>query len=208
LDRDACVMLHTKGKTKAPKWLAKLMAAHRTVKFLSINRKRHQTSFDADVRMPRKEEIPRVAVLQRKKNTDGDYSYQVTPHRGEWTESDVRSFVKQMLKPGAANADSVALEEKPWFDKPPADKKRGARARAANKAHRERQRTDGSSGSSKSSSEAGSDEGAGGRRKTKQEEADEAEKARKEAVRRAEEQLSDDDDVVVSDIEEEEEDDV
>mmetsp|Transcript_57054 Transcript_57054/g.134724 ORF Transcript_57054/g.134724 Transcript_57054/m.134724 type:complete len:405 (+) Transcript_57054:96-1310(+) len=200
VNKEHCVMLHTKGKTKAPAWLPKLMAKHRTIKYLSINRKRHQTSFDGQVRMPRKDEIPRLAVMTRTTDKEGKHSYAVTPHRGEWTESEVKAFVTAMLKPGATHKDTLALEGTPWFDKPPADKKKGAKARAANKEHRERQRKAGSSGGSSG------DEG-GGKKRTQEEEASEEEKARVEAVRKAESQLTDDDDVVVSDIDEEDEDD-
>ena len=40
------MQLHTKGKFKLPPWMRTIMASHRGLKFVSINRKLLKTSFD------------------------------------------------------------------------------------------------------------------------------------------------------------------
>jgi hypothetical protein len=74
--------------------------------YVSINRKMHKTSFDDKVRAPRKEDTPRLAVMQRKQAEGKDPEYTVTPHRGDWDKSSVESFLTEIAVKGGTNKDS------------------------------------------------------------------------------------------------------
>jgi hypothetical protein len=107
--RDVCVQIHTRGKFKVPAWLRPLMAKHRNLKFVSINRKLHKISFDAAVRMPRSEESARLAVMRRDVGADGLASYSVTQHRGDMTEAAVGHFIEEMAVKRASSKDTVRV---------------------------------------------------------------------------------------------------
>ncbi|EKX54365.1 hypothetical protein GUITHDRAFT_99847 [Guillardia theta CCMP2712] len=198
--RDACVMLHTKGKYKAPAWLVKVMTRHRATKFVSINRKMHKTSFDGQVRLSRAEDKPRLAIMQRSKDGE-DFKYRVTQYRGEWNEKDVEKFVHDLVVKGASHKDTVPLEGKPWFDAPPKGQKGKANARQGGQANERRQRVRREQASREESEQTRSSRTSSANPEDKDAEDEER---RMEAVKRAEQQLSEEDEFVVSDIEDEE----
>ena len=106
LSRDVCVQLHTKGKFKVPNWLRGIMGKHRGLKFVSINRKLHKTSFDHVVRTPRTDDTAKVAVMRRTKQGDA-FTYTLTPHRGEFNEKAVMSFIQDVAVKGEPNKATV-----------------------------------------------------------------------------------------------------
>lgn len=202
ISRDSCVMLHTKaGKYKAPDWFKQVMLKHRSLRYVSINRKMHKTSFDDMVRPPRKEDVPRLAVMTRKQKEGGEPEFTVTPHRGDWDKKSVEQFLAEIAIKGGTNKDSAVLEGVPWYDTPPKGHKDKVQKESSdkNREHRERRRNSNSGGGSSSGGDGG-----GKKAQTKDEAKAEEERARLRAAREAEAQLEDDDDVVVSDIEDDE----
>ena len=107
LSRDVCVQLHTKGKFKVPTWLRGVMGKNRGLKFVSINRNLHKTSFDHVVRTPRTEDTAKVAVMRRHKEGDV-FSYTLTPHKGDFTETAVLQFINDVAVQGIKNKDTVS----------------------------------------------------------------------------------------------------
>jgi len=205
LSRDVCVQLHTKGKFKVPNWLRGIMGKHRGLKFVSINRKLHKTSFDHVVRTPRTDDTAKVAVMRRTKQGDA-FTYTLTPHRGEFNEKAVMSFIQDVAVKGEPNKATMTLEEPIWFDTPPKDMGSGG-------AKKKRASGGGGGGGGGRSSQGGGQkqeqrqESSSKEPKSDQDKASEAEQARLDAAKQAEQQLSDDDDdVVVSDIDEDDDD--
>jgi len=202
LSRDVCVQLHTKGKFKVPSWMRGVMGQHMGLKFVSINRKLHKTSFDHVVRTPRADDTAKVAIMRRHKEGN-DFSYTLTPHKGEFTEKAVMQFIKDIAVEGTKTKDTMKLDDPIWFDTPPKDKTRGTKTQRSSSS-----RGGGGGGGG------GSSQGDNEQQKTKdrsrdkspEDKSSEAEKARLDAAKNAESQLSDDDDVVVSDIDEDEDD--
>lgn len=77
------------------------------------------TEHFVQVRAPRKDDTPRLAVMTRKKKGEEDFEYAVTPYRGEWSKGPVGAFVTDIAAKRGSNTDSAVLEDVPWFDKPP-----------------------------------------------------------------------------------------
>ena len=137
------------------------MSKHRGLKFVSINRKLHKTSFDhvvrtprcddtakcvyvrpdvymyvriyiyvyvcmyicmyvcicmkiththTQVRTPRSDDTAKVAVMRRSKGKDGEeFTYKLTPHKGDFTEKAVLSFLQDVAVNGDVNKDTVCV---------------------------------------------------------------------------------------------------
>jgi hypothetical protein len=74
------------------------------------------------VRAPRKDDVPRLAIMTRTKKENNESEYTVTPYRGDWEKGAVETFIKDVAIKGSKTKDAAVLEDTPWFDVPPKGK--------------------------------------------------------------------------------------